>query len=117
MKEETKSIQRVFEAIEREREYQDNKWGPADGVGARSISDFLLILRAELKEAEEAWVSSQGDMDVLLEILQVVSVGVACLQQHGVMERPHLQTLLREGPTPVSERIYKSDREFSGSDY
>jgi hypothetical protein len=94
MKEETKSIQRVFEAIEREREYQDNKWGPADGVGARSISDFLLILRAELKEAEEAWVSSQGDM-----------------------ERPHLQTLLREGPTPVSERIYKSDREFSGSDY
>jgi hypothetical protein len=73
----------VFEAIRAERQYQDNKWGSLDDIGARSVSDYLLILRAELKEAEEAWVKSQGDRQALLEILQVAAVAVAALLTVG----------------------------------
>jgi hypothetical protein len=83
-------ITAVFAAIAREREYQDRKWGPVDGPGSRHIAEYLLILRQELAEAEKGWVKGKGDVEALREILQVAAVAVACLQQHGIVEREGL---------------------------
>ncbi|RIK26954.1 MAG: hypothetical protein DCC55_39670 [Chloroflexi bacterium] len=73
----------IFQAIARERRYQDDKYGPKP----HTVANFLLIMEAELDEAKRAWVKSEGDQNALREILQVIAVGVACLEQHGIVER------------------------------
>jgi hypothetical protein len=75
--------QDIFAAINDERAYQDNKWG----VKQHTVGDFLLIMEAELNEAKQAWIKGTNDNEALKEILQVISVGVACLEQHGCIDR------------------------------
>lgn len=75
----------VYVGIEAERNYQDNKWGPIEKK-YHSIPSWLLIMKKELIEAEDAWMK-HGDSEALLEILQVIATGVACLEQHGVITR------------------------------
>jgi hypothetical protein len=76
----------VYAAIDRERSYQDQRWGSlADHP--HEVGAWLTLLRRELREAEDAWCSGSGDAGALEEILQVVTVGVACLEQHGIIER------------------------------
>ncbi len=77
----------ILDGIEVERCHQIRKWGwkPHD-VGA-----WLTIMRAELQEAEQAWCKANSDGPALSEILQVVAVGVACMEQHGVVTRFTLQ--------------------------
>lgn len=76
----------VFDAITRERNYQDHKWGTIE-QHPHTVGEWLLVIEAELQEAKQGWVKGQGDIDALREILQVASVAVACLEQHGIVER------------------------------
>lgn len=70
---------RVFGRITRERDYQDAKWK----ANPHTVGEWLLIMQSELDEAKEAWVKNRGDGKALDEILQVISVGVACMEQHS----------------------------------
>ncbi|MEW6048847.1 MAG: hypothetical protein AB1609_20615 [Bacillota bacterium] len=81
----------VFRAIQSERRYQDAKWGSID-EHPHSVGEWLLILGSELNEAMDAWVRHGGDRDALREILQVAAVAVACLEQHGVVEREEVRS-------------------------
>jgi len=81
-----KGILQVFAAIERERHYQDRKWGTIKRH-PHSVGEWIMIMNDELREASKAWCGYHGDEEALKEILQVISVGVACLQQHGIVER------------------------------
>ncbi len=76
----------VFSAILRERAYQDEKWGTIE-EHPHTVGEWLLIIEAELQEAKQGWVKGRGDVDALREILQVSAVAVACMEQHGVIER------------------------------
>lgn len=78
----------IFGAITRERQYQDRKWG-TPGEHPHDVPGWLLVMRGELQEAEQAWLKGE-DRDALVEILQVIAVGVACLEQHGVFSRPEV---------------------------
>lgn len=82
----------IFAAISRERDYQTRKWGPI-GEHPHEVGGYLLLMQQELQEAITAWCKSHGDEAALEELLQVVAVGVACLEQHGVVER----AVLRKG--------------------
>lgn len=77
----------IINAIRRERDYQDEKWG---WLETRSVQGWLLVMESELNEAKEAWVKTGLDEPALREILQVIAVGVACLEKHGVVERPEV---------------------------
>ncbi|MGD2065836.1 MAG: hypothetical protein PVI43_01535 [Candidatus Bathyarchaeota archaeon] len=79
-------MEEIIKAIKRERIYQDNKWGTIVDH-PHDVPGWILIMQSELTEAVEAWVHNGGDDEALREILQVVSTGVACLQQHGIFER------------------------------
>jgi hypothetical protein len=81
----TKSI--VFEAIARERDYQDAKWGTIQ-ERPHTVGEWLLIAEHELQEAKDAWCTGRGDEGALEELLQAITVGVACLEQHGIVMRP-----------------------------
>lgn len=75
----------IYIAVNRERRYQDRKYGPID-QRQLTVADYLAIARAELDEAQSA--SADGDTgNALRELLQVVAVGVACLERHGIVER------------------------------
>jgi hypothetical protein len=77
----------IYSCIDRERNYQDSKWGTGE-EHPHTVGEWLLIVESELHEAKEAWCKNGGDYEALRELLQVISVGVACLEQHGVVERP-----------------------------
>lgn len=76
----------VFDAVAAERRYQDRKWGSIT-EHPHSLGDWLLILEGEVKEAKAAWLKL-GTPATLLEVLQVAAVGVACLEDHGIVRRP-----------------------------
>lgn len=79
----------VIAAIRSERAFQDRKRGPLTHPDRQlDIGAWLTVLRCELREAEEAWTRHHPNSEpALLEILQVIAVGVACLEQHGVVSR------------------------------
>lgn len=76
----------IYAAISRERGYQ--QWRRPERP-PMSLPAWLLVLEAELAEAKEAWVRGDGSMPpaALCEVLQVAAVAVACLEEHGVIER------------------------------
>lgn len=84
----------VFSAIMRERDYQDSKWGNVE-TNPHTIYEWIGIMEKELQEAKAAYFERPADDEMLCEILQVAAVAVACMQQHGLVERtmlpaPHL---------------------------
>lgn len=83
----------VYQAIDDERRYQENKWGKLC-ENSHTVGEWLLILRSELDEACMAWVAHAGDEVALREIVQVAAVAVAALEQHGPVGRE--STLERE---------------------
>jgi hypothetical protein len=76
----------VFEAIRRERYYQDEKWGTLE-ERPHTVGEWLLIIEGELAEAKHAWTKGISDADALRETLQVAAVAVAALQNCGIVER------------------------------
>lgn len=85
----------ILKAMKREARYQDDKWGET----YHDISGWLLIMEGELKEAKRAWRKLPGSAatdGALREILQVMTVGARCLQQHGIVER--------DQPYPLTEK-------------
>jgi NTP pyrophosphatase (non-canonical NTP hydrolase) len=85
--------QRIFQAIRRERQYQDRKYGM---IHERNLllDNYLGICRGELTEAWDALADGKRD-EALLELLQVAAVAVAALEAHGLVvrsenkEQPH----------------------------
>jgi len=78
--------QHIWEAIDAERLYQNKKVLENNWKEQKSVGEWLLIMEAELAEAKHSWIKS-GKIEALEEVLQVVSVGVACLECCGVVER------------------------------
>jgi hypothetical protein len=77
----------IMQAIQRERAYQNKKYGSIAGR-AHSVASWILIAEIELEEAKQAWQKEAGNTEALRELLQVAAVIVACLEQYGVVERP-----------------------------
>ena len=75
----------VCSAVRDERSYQDAKWGTVE-EHPHDLGSWVLIMEGELQEAKDAFLNCQPD-EMLKEILQVVAVGVACLEQHGIVSR------------------------------
>ena len=66
-------------AIQKEREYQDKKYGGH----SHTIAEWILIMEKELHEAKKAYFQNSSNEHMMAEILQVVAVGVACMEEHG----------------------------------
>jgi len=75
----------IFKEIALERDWQDKKHGSLE-ERCPGIMDWVEILEQELLEVK--WAESREEK--LEELLQVIAVGVACLEQHGVMRRKEL---------------------------
>jgi len=76
----------VFEAIDSERDHQDQKWGTLE-QHPHEVGSWLTIMRNLLSEADAAYCCQRGDAGALEEIRKVAAVGVACMEQHGAPKR------------------------------
>jgi len=74
----------IYEAIEKKRRFQDEKWGTIK-EHPHSIFEWIGIMEKELAEAKEAFFQRPATPKMLAEILQVIAVGHACLEQHGIV--------------------------------
>jgi len=84
----TARLSEVGNAITRERQFQDNKWGSIEEHG-HTLGEWLLIAEAELAEAKNALIKGgEGRNSLRSEIIQTLAVLVAALEEHGV-EDPH----------------------------
>lgn len=88
--------EKVYEAIDSERQYQDKKWGTVD-QHPHEVGGYLTLMRKLLTDAEVAWASNDGDYRAMIEIRKVLAVGVACAEQHSMPSRSLTQ--------PVSEKM------------
>ena len=80
------SFDEVAAIVKKERDRQDEKWGP---FKHQNVAGYLLILEAELNEAKHGWMKNiEGDHSSLSEIVQIAAVAFACLEQHGVSGNP-----------------------------
>jgi hypothetical protein len=99
----------IFEAVNREASYQDIKWG-ADKQ--QSLPGYLLIMKRELDEAIDGWMkNSDGRHSCLSEVLQVVTVGVRCLEYYGTQGCSRSTPDVTEAEM-LEERRQASERRF-----
>lgn len=84
----------VYEAIQSERDYQDQKWGtPAEHP--HEVGGWLTLMEVHLRNAQAAWAGANNDREALIALRKVLAIGVACAEQHGLPGRSLSQ--------PVSE--------------
>ena len=69
--------QDIYDLIDNERDFQDNKWGALP----RHLSDmvWLTVLTEEVGEVAQA-ILKRNWLNLKLEIVQVIAVGVAWLE-------------------------------------
>ncbi len=65
-KEENMNRQKVFDAINSERDFQDRKWGtPAEHP--HEVGAWLLLMQVHLTKAQQALASANNDMGAMEE--------------------------------------------------
>lgn len=84
----------VYSAIDSERDFQDRKWGSVD-EHPHEVGAWILLMQKHLRDAENAWCSSDGHYTALREIRKVLAVGVACAEQHGIQHRSKHESIER----------------------
>lgn len=106
------TLAEIFEAIIRERQFQHMKYGPVvvqsqnidggglhpgpmiQGPGGHELASWLLVIRKELEEAEDAAIDGRPAKmmgakvplrnTVRAELVQIAAVCIAALEQHGL---------------------------------
>ncbi len=78
----------VYQRIDTERDYQDEKW-----PGTLTVGEFVLLLEEYAAKARREWVADRfpvccrPDMGVLHVVREVTALGVACMEAHGAPAR------------------------------
>lgn len=86
----------VLTAIHDERVFQNRKWGTVK-EHPHEVGGWLTIMRKLLTDAEAEWSSKRGDIGALEEIRKVVATGIACMEQHGAVNRSPLSFVALQG--------------------
>ena len=86
------SRDKVFEALTSEREYQTKRWGYRQNDGSfkepdHSVCDYMVYIKHYLAKAFAEASEKPGSGDALEMLRKVVTLGVACFEQHGVTPR------------------------------
>jgi len=86
------SIESVFTAIREERQYQDNVWNDQTTTsgGQHSIEEFVLYMDDYMRQIKEQLTRNTktvADQLALDTMRKIVSLGVCCMEQNGVVCR------------------------------
>lgn len=73
--------EQVYEMIDKERDYQDEKWGGKEHDKNNSVGDFIIYMDVYLKKAKEQYTSATIINGPVNELRKVIALGVACFEQ------------------------------------
>jgi len=82
----------VLTAIFSERDYQRRRWGSRQEDGSmledsHSVGDFIVYMQVYMNEVLQKATTHPNDEEALKSMLKVVTLGVACFEQHGISPR------------------------------
>jgi hypothetical protein len=80
----------VYKALDGERQYQNERWGPTPSRGLHSVTEFLVFMRDYIEEAmhtESRESLTTADPKALNIIRKITAMGVACMEQNGAPRR------------------------------
>ncbi len=82
----------VYQVIDGERDYQESRWNisTTNTAGNHSVTEFLVYMRDYVEEAlhHVSRHADPGASDIALNsVRKVAALGVACMEQHGVLRR------------------------------
>lgn len=80
----------VFGVVEGERAYQDSLAPTSDTDGKHTVTEFILYMEDYIAEARQVASRTWGpdaDRKALDIIRKVTGLGVACMEQNGVVAR------------------------------
>lgn len=82
----------VYKILDEERDYQDGKWNHVDHKGKsptelNSVGDFITYMDHYFMKAKQNYTTNSGNKQALDALRKMVSLGVACFEQHGVTDR------------------------------
>jgi hypothetical protein len=83
-------MKEAFNAIRKEREYQDRLWGRTPTKGLHSVAEWILYIQDYIQEAGNAIsrnASPGCDEEALHSIRKVAAMAVCCMEQNGIFER------------------------------
>lgn len=79
---------KVYEAIDKERNYQDILvTGFRHNKADKAVPAELVLMQVYLNKAANDFVDYKGDEKALHQIRKVVALGVRCLENHGCPRR------------------------------
>jgi hypothetical protein len=80
-------IVEAYEAVESELQYQEHlPPGRTDGQ-PRTCGEYVLMLRALSRKAEQAWYENAGNGCALEQVRKIAAVAVRCMAEHGAIPR------------------------------
>ena len=82
-------IEEIFKIIKKERAYQDKKWGGAFRDSKKTIADWIVYLRMQLREAEKQhyFYEIRLGQKSIEEIIKIAALAIACLEYNLPIEQ------------------------------
>lgn len=80
----------VYQVLNRERLYQDIKWGGQNFDQHHEVEAWLVYMQAYLNKAINRISTETGPQGALDEMRKIVALGIACFEIHGVPERSQI---------------------------
>lgn len=76
----------VYELIDSERDYQDQKWGKGHDE-QNNVCNYILYMQHHLGKAASLASTELNNKPALDELRKVVALGIACFEQLGLPKR------------------------------
>jgi hypothetical protein len=77
--------QEIFEVIEDERIYQDNKWKKPQH--SHSVTEYLVFISHYVNDAMKKVSTMDGEKEALPNIRKIAALAVAAMEENGVSKR------------------------------
>ena len=82
----------VYASIDKERDYQEKlgeikNWEEVERVPAKSVGDFLTLIRSYSIKADLAYSDNVGDYAARDVVRKIAAICVQCLEENGVVDR------------------------------
>lgn len=87
---------KVYTAVDSERDYQDARWGdtlsggrpaPKGKEGFRTLDEWVLYINHYAGELQRVAGTSNDPTEILNFVRKVAALGVVCMEQHGAPHR------------------------------
>jgi hypothetical protein len=103
--------QQVYSLIDGERDYQDALIKENGWIDPKRVGEYLTILRAYLRKAEDAYIKESDSGPVaerpsLDNIRKIAGIAVACMEQNGAPARLSELAVETEAKAPIGELMH-----------